>query len=290
MAQQTELNLPPVPPPPEPVKDDFDEPAGGHLNPNYFTKDAKLIAAAVFAEFIGTLFLVLVAVGVQANEIKFHNDIAADNASLKFSTDYTLTVALAYGLTYTVLHSTFEKVSGAHFNPAITMAAVVSRREKILPGVALIVSQLIGSVCGAAIYDAMSGSDDYGELGTPKVDTHFDLGSIFGVELMSVLFISLVWFLHVDLRRRPIGRFRDDTGPIYVGFAYAVASALTSRWDRVALNPARAFGPAAIAGDWGDHWVFWIGPLFGGMSGALLFEMLVWLSGGERAKRLTSWY
>lgn len=285
---QTTLNLPPVPEP-APVKDDFDDPAGGHLNPNYFTKDAKLIAAAVFAEFLGTTFLVLVAVGVQANEIKHHNDITASNADMKFESSYTLTVALSYGLMYAVLHSTFEKVSGAHFNPAITIAAVVARREKILPGFLLIVAQIVGSVCGAGIYDQMSGSEDYGELGVAKVNSHFDAGDIFGVELMSMLFISLVWFLHCDLRRRPIGRFKDSTGPLYVGLAYAVASALTSRWDRVCLNPARAFGPSAIAGEWDDHWVFWVGPIFGGMSGALLFELLVWLSGGDRAKRLTSW-
>ena len=257
----------------------------------------------------------------QANEIKENNDISTENADLRFGSGYTVTIALTYGFTYAVLHSTFSKISGAHFNPAITIAAVVARREKILPGVVLIIAQIIGSICGAGIYNSMSGSDDYGNLGRAKVNNHFDSGSIFGVELLSLMFISLVWFLHCDLRLRPLGRFKDATGPLYVGLAYAACAALTvrwrralrrvsalcsstqrsfsdacplrfmlqSRWDGAALNPARALGPAAISGDLSDHWVYWIGPCFGGMSGALMFELLVWLSGGDRAKRESSW-
>lgn len=279
--------LPPVPATNR--KGDYDEPAGGHLSADYFRSEYKLIAAAIFSEFLGTMFLVLIAVGVQANEIKHHNDITVLNSDMKFGSGYGMYVALTYGMAYTVLHSTFEKISGAHFNPAITIAAVVARREKILPGFALIAAQIAGSIAGAGIYNAMSGNDNYGELAIVRVNSHFDSGAIFGVELMSMLFISLVWFLHCDLTKVPLGRFKDPTGPFYVGMAYFVASALTSRWDRICLNPARAFGPAVIANEFSDHWVFWIGPCFGGMSGALFFELLVWLSGGDRAKRLTSW-
>lgn len=281
--------------PPQPAvsnnkeKDEFDDPAGGKLQVDYIRKEYKLIAAAVFAEFIGTLFLVLIAVGIEANEIKVNNDISTNNADLRFNSDFALTIALMFGITYAVLHSTFEKISGAHFNPAITIAAVVARREKLLPGFALIIAQLVGALAGAGIYDAMTGHDAYGELGTAKVNSHFDSGAIFGVELLCVMFIAMVWFLHCDLTKTPLGRFRDPTGPLYVGLAYAAAAGLTSRWDRVCLNPARAFGPAAIRNEWSDHWVYWIGPCFGGAAGALFFELLVWLSGGDRARRLSSW-
>jgi len=283
----TAVSVPQLPADQKPY--DEDRPAGGHLSETFLSRENKLIIAAVISEFMGTMFLVLVAVGVQANEIKENNDISTENADLRFGSGYTVTIALTYGFTYAVLHSTFSKISGAHFNPAITIAAVVARREKILPGVVLIIAQIIGSICGAGIYNSMSGSDDYGNLGRAKVNNHFDSGSIFGVELLSLMFISLVWFLHCDLRLRPLGRFKDATGPLYVGLAYAACAALTSRWDGAALNPARALGPAAISGDLSDHWVYWIGPCFGGMSGALMFELLVWLSGGDRAKRESSW-
>ena len=146
------------------------------------------------------------------------------------STDTTTSAAFAYGMTYMVLIATFEPVSGAHLNPAITVAAVATSRMGKLPGALYITAQIVGAICGSAIYNGMSGYDDYGEIGVTKVDTNFDAGSIFGVELMATFFVVLTWFFAIDLTPGVIcGGFRERTGPLYVGMAYFAAAALTVR-------------------------------------------------------------
>ena len=141
--------------------------------------------------------------------------------------DTTTITAFAYGMTYTVLITTFENLSGAHFNPAITTAAVATSRIGKFTGLLYILAQIIGGLCGSAIYNGMSGYDDYGEIGIAKVDTNFDSGSIFGVELMATFFVTLVWFFALDLRAIPFGGYRERSGPMYVGMAYFAAAALT---------------------------------------------------------------
>jgi len=250
---------------------------------SFLSPESKRVFAALLGEFLGTLFLILVAVGIQANELHRSKEISANNADMVMSTDTTTSAAFAYGMTYMVLIATFEPVSGAHLNPAITVAAVATSRMGKLPGALYITAQIVGAICGSAIYNGMSGYDDYGEIGVTKVDTNFDAGSIFGVELMATFFVVLTWFFAIDLTPGVIcGGFRERTGPLYVGMAYFAAAALTTRWDRVGLNPARAFGPASVSGNWNDHWVFWMGPLIGGMSAGLIFELFVWLSPHER--------
>eukprot|EP00039_Didymoeca_costata_P002124 m.57668 g.57668 ORF g.57668 m.57668 type:complete len:291 (+) comp11123_c0_seq3:219-1091(+) len=241
------------------------------------TPHQKRIIAALLAEFLGTLLFVLLAVGIQANELKRSNDVNTDNSDLRYPTDTTIMAGLAHGLTYATLISMFESISGGHFNPAITVAAVVGRRIGMLPGAMYIVVQITGAVCGSAIYDAMSGSEDYGQLGVTKLNTDLNTGSIFGAELLATLFVTLLWFFMLDLTMAPCGMTKNLTGPLYIGLAYFIAASFTSRWDRVGLNPARAFGPAAVSGDWDHHWVYWMGPVIGAMGGTLLFELFMWL-------------
>jgi len=248
--------------------------------------ETKTILAALLAEFLGTLFLVLVAVGIQANEINWQmNGATGEDTEQRQGPDSTLTVAISTGLCYTVLIYTFERISGGHFNPAITLAAMVSRRIGILPAVLYIVIQIVAGIAGSAIYDGMSGNDNYGELGVNKIANDFDTGSIFGIELMATFWVTMVWLFSLDLGQAPCGRHRDAQGPMYIGFAYILATALTVRWDRAGLNPARSLGPSIMANKLDQHWVFWMGPMIGGMSGALVFELFLWLSPGNRAEK-----
>jgi len=249
----------------------------------FLSAETKTIMAALLAEFIGTMFLILVSVGIQANEINWAmNGAASVDASSRMSSDMTVCIAVTTGLTYMCLMSTFQRVSGGHFNPAITLAAMVSRRIGILPAVLYMIVQIVAGIAGSAIYDGMSGNDNYGELGINQIANEFDTGAIFGVELMATMWVTLIWFFSLDLAAAPCGRHRDELGPMYVGFAYTLAIALTTRWDRGGINPSRSFGPAVLTNTWDQHWVFWMGPMIGGMAGALIFELFLWLSPGAR--------
>ena len=52
--------------------------------------------------------------------------------------------------------------------------------------------------------------------------------------------------------------------------------------DGCSINPARSFGPAAVAHEWKNHWVFWVGPICGGLLAAAIYTMCTWQHGGPK--------
>lgn len=235
--------------------------------------------AALLAEFLGSLFFVLMAIGIKANEQDNETTLTSSFADLRKSTSYTMSISLSIGITYTIISAAFSRFSGAHFNPAITVAAIVGKRIPLALGLCYILVQMVGAVCGSAMFDGLSGGNELGELGVAKVATKYDTGRIFGIELVATALITFVWLsLNNTFRTIPHVSFRSETGPLYIGFAYFIGSMITLRWDGAGLNPIRAFGPSLVANEWRHWWVYWLGPLMGGLTGILLFELLAFLA------------
>lgn len=241
--------------------------------------DKKRIIAALVAELLGSMFLIFIGIGIQANEEYHQSKISDANSDLRKSSSFVISLALGSGMTYAGVSAAFGRLSGAHFNPAITVAAIVGKRIPLALGLLYILVQMIGAVIGSAMFDGLAGESNIADLGVVRVATEFDTGRIFGLELVSTSFVVYVWHsLNGARRSLPHVQFRSETGPFFMGLAYFVASMLTYRWDGVGLNPIRAFGPSLVAGDWKHWWVYWLGPLMGGMAGVLLFELLAFLS------------
>jgi len=201
------------------------------------------------------------------------------NADIRRGSGFVLIVAFGYSMTYAAISAAFGKLSGAHFNPAITVAAIVGGRIPGPLGGLYIISQCVGAVIGAAMFDGLSDETNMSDLAVVRVATEFNTGRIFGIELIATSFVVYVWHsLNGTRRTLPQVQFRSDTGPLFMGLAYFVASLVTFRWDGAGLNPIRAFGPSLVADNWEHWWVYWLGPLMGGMAGVLLFELLAFLS------------
>lgn len=206
------------------------------------------------------------------------------SAALMSNANHNLLVALSYGAIYATLMHSLARMSGGHINPAITISAVVARRITFSRGVLYIICQGVGGIAGAATLSAMtsgvSPTGKYGNLGVGELSTSFNTGQVFGAELLMCTFITMSWLFLVEPRKAPFGRFQESSGPLVMGMIYFVCAAFTIRWDNVGLNPVRAFGPSAVNGNWDNQWVYWMGPLMGGMLGALLHEFFEYMAPG----------
>jgi len=252
----------------------------------------KRLIAAIIAEFLGSMFLILLAVGIQANEVQTDSLLTTDHSDLKTQSGYILTVAIAHGITYAVLTELFHSKSGAHFNPAVTVAAIVGHRVEPLIGVMYIITQITGGVVGAAMYNGLSGDKNYGELGINKVNTDFNTGQIFGVEYLCSTFVVLTWYTVFHKTNHhsegpPYVAMKSQSACQAIGLAYTVAVLLTARWDSAGLNPIRAFGPSAVANKWKHQWVFWLAPIMGGLTGTLLGELFDFLAMGGKTRKIS---
>ena len=179
-------------------------------------------------------------------------------------------IALAHGLILSVMITAMGHVSGAHYNPAVTIGFMVTKRTDGGTGAAYIISQLVGgTVAGIllrVIFDA--GVWEKVNLGAPALagDVSFGMGILIEVVLTFFLVIA-IWGSAVDERRPDVGGFA-------IGLTVSADIMMGGPLTGAAMNPARAFGPALAGGgfDGVNHLVYWIGPIIGGVAAATLYN------------------
>ncbi len=208
------------------------------------------------AEFIGAYTLIFIGVGTI---------LSTGGGDL-------LLVALAHGLAIGVMVSALARISGGHFNPAVTFGALVSRQ--ISPRLAVLywAAQLLGALGGAVTLRGifLDSSEWQGPIhfGTPFLGPAIGWGTGILVEAVLTFFLVFVIFgTAID----PKGTF-NAVGGLAIGLAISMDIMMGGLLTGAAMNPARWFGPAVIAGFFDNWWVYWLGPLTGATIAGLLYS------------------
>jgi aquaporin Z len=209
-----------------------------------------------FAEFVGTFTLIFVGAG---------SIIATRGQDLT-------AIALAHGLAIGVMASAVGHISGGHFNPAVTLGFVVTRRIETAMAGAYWVAQFLGAVVAAAILrGVVPGSlADPVKLGTPAIGGGISAGQGLAIEIILTFF--LVWVIFATAAD-PRGSFRLIAG-LAIGLTITLDIFMGGPFTGAAMNPARAFGPQLIQNAWSDGWVWYLGPAIGAALAALAYEWL----------------
>jgi MIP family channel proteins len=189
-----------------------------------------------------------------------------------------LGIAVAHAVVLSVMITATMAISGGHINPAVTIGLLVARRVSSRTALAYIPAQLVGAVFGAlavkqlfpvpAVRAAL--------LGTPSLAGNVQITQAIGLEAILTFFlVSAVFGTCVNAEAPKVGGF--GVGLVLL-FDILVGGPLTG----AAMNPARAFGPALVSGQWVAHSVYWVGPIAGAIVAALLWEYVL-LPKRERA-------
>ena len=232
--------------------------------------------AAYIAEFIGTaalVFFVTMAVSLYVEQ-------APAGLPQPFI-DWTV-IGLVHVFILFMLIQTLALVSGAHFNPAVTAALTVIREIKPVDAAIYIVVQLAGGTLGAlatkAVLSDEGDPENYGALAvSPRIDGEIFWAG-FSLELIGTFF--LVWaIVGVAVNPRASAGWAALVIGGTLGFLVMVIGPLTG----AGFNPARAFGPALVSGEWGgfDDFVltYVLAPVIGGVLGALVYFRMVIVPG-----------
>ncbi|XP_008301376.1 aquaporin-8a.2 [Stegastes partitus] len=181
--------------------------------------------------------------------------------------------ALVHGLAVAVLVAVMDNISGSHFNPPFTIAIYLCGGMELVMMGAYLVSQLIGGVLGAGMAKLMTPADRY----LNATGAAFDLlksedqlyKALFGEVAMTCLVTMVVLLVAVN------GKTKTPLAPFVVGCTVIINVLAGADVSGTCLNPARAFGPALIANYWTYHWVYWVGPIAGGVLAAGLLRLVL---------------
>ena len=239
------------------------------------------IVAVIAAEAIGTFWLVLGGCGTAVFAAVQVATADTGDVDIPVGVGY-LGVAIAFGLSVLTGAYAVAHISGAHFNPAITIGNAVAGRIAWAKTPVYIVSQVVGGlVAGAVILLVASGKDGFDRIGHMAANGYGD-HSPDGYSLLSAVVIELVLtaiFVWVVLgatdRRAPAG-----FAPAAIGLTLALIHLISIPVTNTAVNPARSTAVAFFNGDGavGQLWVFWVVPIVGALIAGALYGPLF----GER--------
>jgi aquaporin Z len=218
------------------------------------------LTSKLLCEFVGTFFLIAAGIGIFMNG----GDL--------------LGAAFAHGLAIAIGVTAVAHVSGAHLNPAVSVAMLVFRQQSPVETVSYIVAQLAGAVAASVVM--MWGFDVQGDDLTGAVPTLADkLGTGQGILLEAVATFLLVWTIFAVAVDRDGAFFKVAGMPI--GIAVLVDILMIGGFTGAAMNPARWFGPALLSSSWDNALVWIVGPIVGAIlaGGAYLYGVKPRLAG-----------
>lgn len=205
------------------------------------------------AEAFGSFALVFVAAGGDAMAVVSNGQVSP---AARAVSPALMVAALIYAL---------GDVSGAHFNPAVTLAFAAKRlfpARSVLP---YWLAQMAGAVAAAAVLEVLFGSVTQAGVSTPHVPD----GTAVALEtILTGLLVTVV--LGTADRARIVG----PDAALAVGATIALCGLIALPLEGASMNPARSLGPALVTGDLGTAWIYISGPALGAVLAAVLTRLL----------------
>ena len=213
---------------------------------------ASAVARAHAAEFIGTFALVFAGCG-----------------AIAVGTLPPTGIAIAFGLVIAAMIYALGHISGAHFNPAVSVGFAIGRHFPWVRVLSYATAQVAGALAGALALRAILGGD--APLGV-TAPSGTDFQSL-AMEAVLTFFLMLV-ITAVATDVRAVG----EAAAVAIGGMVALGALVGGPVSGASMNPARSLGPALASGDLSHLWVYLAGPLIGSAAAAVVYG---WLRGGE---------
>ncbi|MBV1691544.1 aquaporin Z [Novosphingobium sp. G106] len=225
------------------------------------------LRTAIAAEAIGTFWLVLGGCGSAV--------LAAGVPEVGIG---IIGVSLSFGLTVLTMAYAFGHISGAHFNPAVTIGLWIGGRFPARDIPPYILAQLIGALAATAVLLIIAtGQPDFDLATVGFAENGYGAASPGGYSFDSALvteFVLTAGFLTVIMgatdERAPQGM-----APLAIGLALTLIHLISIPVTNTSVNPARSTGPALVVGGLAlqQLWLFWLAPIAGGIAGAAFYRL-----------------
>jgi len=196
--------------------------------------------------------------------------LAAKAFGTGLSIEGIIMISLAHGSAIGLMVYAFGHVSGAHINPAVTIPMIITKKISPADGAGYIAFQIIGAIIAAfslkAILPELGAAVNFGTQ-APGALINGDPTSALVLEIIFTFFLVATIFMVAVHKKAAAGIHGISIGGM-VFLLHLVGVPLTG----ASMNPARTLGPALASGFWEFHWVYWVGPIIGGIIAGLIMN------------------
>jgi len=190
-----------------------------------------------------------------------------------------LGVALAFGLTVLTMAYAVGRVSGGHFNPAVTLGLFAAKRVPAADLIPYILAQVFGAIAAAGgLIVIASGKAGFSVAASGLAANGYGDHSPGGYTLLGCFVCEVVltfFFLIIILGSTEQGT-PQGFAPISIGLALTLIHLISIPVTNTSVNPARSLGPAVFVGGWAlsQLWMFWVAPIVGAMLAGLVYPIV----------------
>lgn len=174
-------------------------------------------------------------------------------------------VPLAFGLGLAAAIFAFGHISGGHYNPAVTVAAVVDRRISTTDAGGYIVAQLFGATAAAGLVLVLWNQAAVAATITAPGSGFTDIGALILETVLTAGFILVIL---------SATRHASSLAALAIPLTLVAIHLAAVPFTGASVNPARSIGPALLGGDLSKVWIYIVGPVVGGVIGALVYRAL----------------
>ncbi len=207
----------------------------------------------MLAEGIGTFFLVLIGPGAAMVDVHTGGGVGHAGVALAFA---FVVVAMVYAVGH---------LSGAHINPAVTLAFWSARRFPTQDVIPYVLAQCGGAVGASLVLRMTLGEATGMGVTVPSVS----IAGAFAIEwLLSFALMFVIMAVATD------ERVAEGFAPIAIGLTVGFCALMGGPLTGASMNPARSFGPALVGGTWTGHWLYWAAPLSAMIVAVRTYEFL----------------
>lgn len=206
------------------------------------------------AEGLAAFVLVFAGCGAMVTDARYHGALG------------TVGIGLVFGLVIMAMIYATGHLSGAHINPAVTIAFTLTRHFAPRDAAAYVAAQLTGATAGALVLLAVW-PDQPAALGATVPSVGVGSALVYEAIMTAVLMFVII---AVATDTRAVGA----AAAIAIGGTVGLDAIFGGPVTGASMNPARSFGPALAAGEWQDFWVYIAGPVVGAALGAFAYQLI----------------
>jgi len=199
------------------------------------------------------------------------------------SIEAIIMISLGHGGAIALMVYAFGHVSGAHINPAVTIPMIITKKIGLKDGIGYILFQIMGAVIATlslkALFPIIGEKVLWGAHSGPSELLGNSVMSGLAVEIILTFFLVVVIFMTAVHKKAPKSVYGAAIGGM-VFLLHLVGVPLTG----ASMNPARSFSPAVVSGDaglWEIQWLYWVGPIIGGIIAGVIMNYL-YVKPGEK--------
>ncbi|XP_058773418.1 nodulin-26-like [Vicia villosa] len=206
------------------------------------------------AEVVGTFFLIFVGCGSVVVNLNNDNVVTLPG------------IAIVWGLAVVVLVYSLGHISGAHFNPAVTIAHASTKRFPLMQVPSYIIAQLIGSILASGALKIIFSDKENHFVGTLPAGSNLQA---FVVEFIITFYLMFI-ISGVATDNRAIG----ELAGLAVGSTIIICVLFAGPITGASMNPARSLGPAIVHHEYRGIWIYLVSPTLGALAGTHAYAFI----------------